>query len=61
MCKSNGEYVNHLLLHCHVAQELWTLILNVFGVSWVMPRGVSDLLACWLVDQVILSLVLFGR
>jgi hypothetical protein len=47
MCKSSGESVNHLLLHCYVAQELCTFIFNVFGVSWVMPRGVEDLLACW--------------
>ncbi len=47
MCRSDGESVNHLLLHCSVAQELWNMILNMFGVSWVMPRDVVDLLACW--------------
>ena len=47
MCKSNGESVNHLLLHCSVAQELWSLIFALFGIAWVMPRGVVDLLSCW--------------
>ena len=47
MCRSDGESVNHLLMHCSVAQELWNMILNMFGVSWVMPRDVVDLLACW--------------
>uniref|UniRef100_A0A2N9HQK9 Reverse transcriptase zinc-binding domain-containing protein n=1 Tax=Fagus sylvatica TaxID=28930 RepID=A0A2N9HQK9_FAGSY len=47
MCQSDGESVNHLLLHCRVAQELWNMILNMFGVSWVMPRDVVDLLSCW--------------
>lgn len=40
MCKSNGENVNHLLLHCSVAQELWMLVFALFGISWVMPRDV---------------------
>ena len=47
MCKSNGESVNHLLLHCPIAQELWNLIFTLFGTLWVMPRGVDDLFACW--------------
>ena len=34
--QAHGESVNHLLLHCTVAQELW-----------LMPRGVVDLLSCW--------------
>ena len=47
MCKSNGESVNHLLLHCPIAQKLWNLIFILFRTSWVMPRGVEDLFACW--------------
>ena len=47
MCKVQGETVNHLLLHCTVAQELWSLIFVLFGITWVMPRGVVDLLMCW--------------
>uniref|UniRef100_A0A2N9F9F3 Reverse transcriptase domain-containing protein n=1 Tax=Fagus sylvatica TaxID=28930 RepID=A0A2N9F9F3_FAGSY len=47
MCKAHGESVNHLLLHCTVAQELWSLIFALFGIAWVIPRGVVDLLSCW--------------
>ena len=47
MCKSSGETVNHLLLHCPIAWELWTMVLIIFGTSWVMPWGVEDLLCCW--------------
>jgi hypothetical protein len=36
-----------LLLHCSVAQELWSLIFALFGIACVMPRGVVDLLSCW--------------
>ena len=38
MCKLGGESVNHLLF---VAQELWDLILALFGVTWVIPKGVE--------------------
>ena len=26
MCKGNGELVGHLLLHCPIAYELWTMV-----------------------------------
>jgi hypothetical protein len=47
LCKADGESVNHLLLNCPVARDLWNLVCSLFGVSWVMPRGVVDLLFCW--------------
>ena len=30
-----------------VAMALWSMILSLFGVSWVMPKSVVWLLACW--------------
>jgi hypothetical protein len=47
MCKENGETVDHLLLYCSYAREIWSMILNLFGISWVMLRGVLALLECW--------------
>ena len=47
MCKEAGESIDHLFLHCLTARELWGLILSMFGVWWVMPRHMVDLLACW--------------
>ena len=47
MCKSNGELVNHLLIHCSIATELWPMVFSLFGIHWVMPKTVVDLLACW--------------
>jgi hypothetical protein len=46
MCKSSKETMDHLLLHCEVASTLWDAIFSRFGVAWVMPRRVVDLLAC---------------
>ena len=43
MCKCYEESVNHLLLHCPVAIELWAMVLGLFGVYWVMPKIVVDL------------------
>ena len=48
MCKKDGESIDHLLLHCHVARELWNMVFSLFGVHWVMPCHVVDLLASWL-------------
>lgn len=41
--KANGETVEHFLLHCPVAKDLWSSFLSIFGVSWVMPRHVGQL------------------
>ena len=30
-----------------VAMALWSMILGLFGVSWVMPKLVVGLVACW--------------
>ena len=47
MCKCNGELVDRLFLHCLVAMDLWSMVLSLFGISWVMPKSVVRLLACW--------------
>ena len=47
MCKAAGESTDHLFLHCSMAKQLWDTILIMFGVHWVMPRTVRDLITCW--------------
>jgi hypothetical protein len=47
MSKRDGETINHLFLHCPAARDLWDLVFCLFGVDWVMPRGVLDMLSCW--------------
>ena len=47
MCKRNDESVDHLSLHCPFAMDLWSMVLGLFGVSWVMPRTVLGLCWCW--------------
>jgi hypothetical protein len=48
MCKRCGETVDHLLLHCTVAQELWSLVFSMFEIHWVMPKRVADVLFDWM-------------
>jgi hypothetical protein len=46
MCKESGESISHLLMHCSAAREVCLFIFNIFGIQWVMPSGVLDLLSC---------------
>ena len=39
--------MDHLLIHCPVATALWSWILGVFGIAWVLPHSVSKLLFGW--------------
>ena len=47
MCKQNGESVYHLLLHCSMTRELWSMVFGLFGMDWVMPCHVLHLWAGW--------------
>jgi len=37
MRKKSGESIEHMLLHCEVVRDLWSYLLTLFGVEWVMP------------------------
>jgi hypothetical protein len=47
VCKISGESIDNLFLHCMVVIELRRTILQMFGVEWVMPRSVKDMLGSW--------------
>lgn len=47
MCKRNWESTDHLLLHCEVACTMWNVFFKHYGLSWVMPRRVVNVFACW--------------
>ena len=47
MRKRYGESVDHLLLYCDMAYAIWIAFFSCGGLSWVMPRHVVDLYACW--------------
>ena len=45
MCKQCVESVDHLLLHCPIAYELWIMVFSLFGIHWAMPQRVIELFA----------------
>ena len=47
LCCNNEESVDHLLLFCPIAHSLWMYMIRLFGIKWVMPGLVVDLLFCW--------------
>jgi hypothetical protein len=47
MCKTAGETVDHLLIHCWFARQLWTFVFQTVGIDWVLPFHVSELLFGW--------------
>ena len=47
LCCCNAESMNHLILFCPIAHSLWMYMLRLFGIEWVMPGSVADLLFCW--------------
>jgi hypothetical protein len=47
LCESDGEFVDHLLLHCVVVRALWNAFFTRFGICWVMPCTVKELYASW--------------
>ena len=46
MCCCNAESLDHLLLFCLIAHSLWTYMLRLFGIDWVMLGSLGDLLFC---------------
>ena len=44
MCRKSSESVNHLFLHCSVAQKVWTVIIQKFNIIWVLPQDVNHLI-----------------
>jgi hypothetical protein len=47
MCRSDGETIRHLLLHCSVAYRLWSFVFQRFGIFWVLPVSDLDLFFGW--------------
>ena len=39
--------MDHLLIFYLVAHFMWMYMLHLFGIDWVMPGLVVDLLFCW--------------
>uniref|UniRef100_A0A2N9GEV9 TIR domain-containing protein n=1 Tax=Fagus sylvatica TaxID=28930 RepID=A0A2N9GEV9_FAGSY len=47
MCRVGCETGDHLLIHCSLTLNLWHSVLRAFGVLWVFPNRVVDLIYGW--------------
>ena len=47
MCGREEENLDHLLLQCAKVQDLWALLLAIFGINWVLPCSVRESMAGW--------------
>lgn len=47
MCYHEAELVNHLLIHCHFAWEIWCGVARDFGSTFVAATNLRDLLFGW--------------
>ena len=47
MCRCCGKTIDHFLLHCEKAHRWWSFVFRSFGISWVLPGSVADLLFDW--------------
>ena len=52
MCKNCGELVDHFLLHCLIACELWSLVFCLFGIHWLC---LTRLLSCLSLGRICLD------
>jgi hypothetical protein len=59
-CKKDEETINHLILHCEYVADIWHLVLNSFGVSWVLVTFFSSSMVGNLLGVDILE-KLFGK
>ena len=60
MCKCNGESVDHLFLHCLVAMDLWSMVLGLFGVSWLCLSQLWGSLLAGKAGLVVIEMVIYG-
>jgi hypothetical protein len=47
LCELDEESVDHLLLHCGAARDLWNAFFARFGLCWVMPCSVKEVFDSW--------------
>ena len=48
LCLSEEESIDHILLHCVLTRSLWSLLISLFGVSWVLHSSIREALLGWL-------------
>lgn len=47
LCCGDVESTSHTLIHCPFSVEVWSAMIQDFGLSWVMSQDVSSMLTNW--------------
>ncbi|XP_077232171.1 uncharacterized protein LOC143867003 [Tasmannia lanceolata] len=47
LCIEAGETIDHIFVHFKVARSVWSGILSRFGISWVFPSTLTELVVGW--------------
>lgn len=47
LCLRDVKDVNHLFIYCSFTSKGWHVVFQLFGVNWVMPGTVKNLLDQW--------------
>ncbi|WRX25072.1 Ribonuclease H domain - like 10 [Theobroma cacao] len=47
LCKNNIKTVDHLFVNCDKLWIIWYSCCRQRGVTWVMPRGIKELVVIW--------------
>ena len=53
LCRCADETVDNLLLHCSFAHALWSEVLLLFRVQWVMPNSEYSCLSSFHLEELI--------
>lgn len=51
LCNVEIESPPHLLLHCSISWYVWSQIVNWWGLVWVCPYSVYDLMCWWFANK----------
>ena len=47
LCHEEQESIDHVLIHCDKTRFAWHILFSLFGVSWVLPSSMRELLLSW--------------
>ena len=47
LCKREEESTDHFLIHCDLTRDLWHFVFSLFGVFWLLPSIVKEVLLSW--------------
>ena len=44
LCGEEEESCDHIPLHCTKTREVWNLVFTLFGVAWVLPSTLKEVM-----------------